>query len=211
MNQFLPLNALKRDELYSFLGGFLTASVWYVYLEKIGVITSQSFFSSPMFFILWLLGTAFQYLFSLVLTTIFSRILSKDLLAKDLDEELKARNIKEKTFFYSTAVEEYQIQNHILCIITIVLILNYFPVIKILATYLKLSMLITILALHLLFISTSLVFYRYSLKEIILLNLFIKFKSCEIMDYKTYITKRAEAFAEVKRNEYLQSPKSNPS
>ena len=50
----IPLNTLRRDELYTFVGGIVVGSAWYLYFQKINMIGDNKNLIDPAFVLTWL-------------------------------------------------------------------------------------------------------------------------------------------------------------
>ncbi|BCA80951.1 hypothetical protein [Desulfuromonas sp. AOP6] len=203
MNQIVPLGALKRDELYSFLGGLLIASIWYVLLENIGILTSKSFFTNPAFFMLWLLGTAVMWLLYVLLSNIILIVIQNRIKQLDHDTELAKMGLQKRlSFFHSTSIEEMHIQSHIIGIITTSMILIYYPAVSFVGDHFTFTQFIIIHISYTGFCLSGYFLFFVKTMEIVKVNTFIRNGYCDLIDYKKYIEERASHFASVKNREY---------
>ena len=75
MNPIIPISSLKRDEIYSFIGGLFIASSWQIYFANLSSdtsISSVNLITNPIFLIFWLFSTAVLFTIQLFITFVIA-------------------------------------------------------------------------------------------------------------------------------------------
>jgi hypothetical protein len=207
MDSFIPIGSFKRDEIYSFLGGFFIALSWYIYYTNLSCDISASsidLVTNPIFLILWLFSTAVLYTIQILMVYFASLAIGRSLKNKNQTEKKKILNIKDpvEDFIPAEFVNEIKIHVHIIGIIITSMLLSLFPLYQLSSMltlqniYRRIPLILVALALI-----GLLYFFAKFLKMFIVIHLLKAEGSLEIIDQNTYAQKRATYIADVKNEE----------
>ena len=202
MNSFIPISTLKRDEIYSFIGGLFIASSWYLYFTSLSVETTLSsidIVTKPIFFISWLISTALLFTIQLFVNLIVVQVIKCWLKSKNQMERKKILKLQDpvEDFISIEFVNDLKYGAHLVGIIIISTVLSFFPLYKISCSFIpqNISCLILIL-IFLALICLSFIFIRFW-KMFIALWLLKADGSLEIIDLNKYAQERASYIAKV--------------
>jgi len=198
----IPVSNFRRDEAYTFITGMAIATTWYLYLVKIKFISEIKSMIEPFSIMLWLLSTATLYILYLILTALIVLSINDNLKKKDNDKIIEEKKlIKYFSLYYSGPLEEIRTSTHILGLITISLFLLYLPLVDFFIT-LKVNFIL----IHLVYtIIVIFVYYQYykNMMDLLIVKRVITSGFCDTIDEKEYNKKRAELYAILKNNEYI--------
>jgi hypothetical protein len=136
MDPFIPIGSFKRDEIYSFIGGFFIASSWCIYFANLSCdisISSIDLVTNPIFLILWLLSTALLFTIQSFITFIIAKVIGSQLKGKTQIERKRILNLQDpvEDFIQAEFVNDIKISVHIVGIIITSVPLSLFPLYKI--------------------------------------------------------------------------------
>ncbi|MFH1369890.1 MAG: hypothetical protein ABII09_01180 [Planctomycetota bacterium] len=202
MNSFIPLSTLKRDEIYSFIGGFFIASSWYVYFLSLSNDTSVSsidLVAKPIFLISWLISTALLFTIQLFTTLIIAQAIKYWLKSKNQMERKKVLGLQDpvEDFVSVEFVNDVKYSVHLVGIITISMLLSLFPLYKLSSSFITQNtsrLILFLIVLALLWLSFILIKFW---KMFIVVHLLKADGSLEIIDPNTYAQERASYIAKV--------------
>lgn len=103
VNGILPLSALKRDEIYSFIAGLFVSVTWYLHFAENSVSLKTSgitFYSSCILLVLWLLSTVVVFVTQLYLSSVVGNNLRKYCEKKQDDELQKILGLDSSKLHY---------------------------------------------------------------------------------------------------------------
>jgi hypothetical protein len=209
MDSFIPIGSLKRDEIYSFIGGFFIASSWYMYFMSLSCdasISSIDLVKNPIFLISWLLSTTLLFTIQLLITFIIARAIKCWLKNKSQMERKKILNLQDpvEDFISSEFVNDIKIIVHLIGIIMISVILSLFPLYKLSRPFVAQNTSRLILFLIVLVLIWLLFVFIKLWKMFIVIYLLRADGSLEIIDQNTYAQERAEYIANVKNEQSKQ-------
>ena len=209
MDSFIPIGSLKRDEIYSFIGGFFIASSWCMYFVSLSCDTNISdidFVTKPFFLISWLFSTASLVTVQLLITFIIALVIKCWLKNKNQIQRKKILNLQDpvEDFIFAEFVNDLKISIHLVGIIMISVLLSLFPLYKLSNLFVTQN-------------SSRLILFLIVLALIWLLYIFIKFckmfivvyllkanGSLEIIDQNTYAQERAAYIANIENERSKQ-------
>ncbi len=202
MNSFIPIGSLKRDEIYSFIGGFFVAALWQIYFINLSSDTSISsinLIANPIFFVYWLSFTALLFTIQSFIIFIAICTIKYWLKNKSQIERKKILNLQDpvEDFIAIEFVNEIKLAAHLVGIILTSVPLSLFPLYKLLSSFAvqKIPCLIVVLIV-LAYIWLLFLFIKL-LKMFTVIHLLKVDGSLEIIDLNTFAQKRAEYIAEV--------------
>jgi len=209
MDSFMPIGSLKRDEIYSFIGGFFIASSWYMYFAMSSCDTSISnidLVTNPFFLISWLLSTVVLFTIQLFTTFIIAKVIGYQLKGKTQIERKKILSLQDpvEDFIPAEFVNEIKISVHLIGIIITSVPLSLFPLCKISGLFITQNISILILFLIALAYIWLLFIFVKLWKMFIVIYLLKADGSLEIMDQNTYAQERAAYIAKVKNEQSQQ-------
>jgi len=200
----IPVSNFGRDEAYTFIHGIAVAAAWYLYLVRIEFISTTKSMLEPFPIMLWLLSTAMLYIVYLILSNL--AILHIDrILKKQSDDDLvkEKKLIKYISLYFSGPLEESRTSGHVLGLMTASLFFLYPPSLYFFLATLKINFLLIHFAYSGLVIFVYYLFYRAT-KNLLIINRLIANGLCDTIDEKAYNKKRADLYAEIKNNDYLE-------
>ncbi len=203
MNSLLPIGALRRDEIYSFIGGFFIASSWYMYfmsLSSDASISGIDLVTNPIFLISWLLSTALLFTIQLLTTLIIAQAIKHWLKNKNQIERKKILSLQDpvEDFISVEFVNDIKISVHIIGIIITSTLLSSFPLYKLSSSFITQNISRLILSLMVLALICLLFIFIKLWKMFIVIYLLKANGSLEIIDQNTYDQERAAYIAKVK-------------
>lgn len=209
MDSFIPIGSFKRDEIYSFIGGFFIASSWYIYFASLSCdvsISDINIVTSPIFLILWLLSTVLLFTIQLFITFIIAKVIGYQLRGKTQIERKKILNLQDpiEDFIPAEFVNDIKISVHLIGIIITSLPLSLFPLYKISSMFITQNISYLILFLIALAYIWLLFIFVKLWKMFIVIYLLKADGSLEIMDQNTYAQERATYIAKVKNEQSKQ-------
>jgi hypothetical protein len=202
MNSFIPISTLKRDEIYSFIGGLFIASSWYLYFTSLSVETALSsidIVTKPIFFISWLISTALLFTIQLFVTFIVAQAIKCWLKSKNQMERKKILNLQDpvEDFISIEFVNDLKYGAHLVGIIIISLALSLFPLYKISSSLIPQNISCLILFLTFLVLLFLLFILIKFWKMFIVVCLLKADGSLEIINLNKYAQERASYIAKV--------------
>lgn len=202
MNSLIPIGTLKRDEIYSFIGGFFIASSWYLYFASLSsdiTISSIDLVTNPIFLISWLISTALLFTIQLFATFIIAHAIKYWLKSKNQMERKKMLGLKDpvEDFIFVEFVNEVKYGAHLVGIIIISIALSFFPLYKLSSSFIMQNTSLLILFLIILALIWLLFILIKFWKMFIVVYLLKADGSLEIIDQNTYAQERASYIAKV--------------
>jgi hypothetical protein len=175
---------------------------WHLYFQQIGWVgKNQGIFDASLIFA-WLLGTGVLYLLYMVLQLAMDRIVKRKIARQDDEEELRKLDVtKYKTFFWAGHLEEQRLLLHIFGLLTVALVLVYYPILAFISLKVNLSWLVAAVYLVLV-VAACLKFYQTD-HYLYQVNDFIANGYCDTLDQAEYIRDRARLYAAVQHRIYL--------
>ena len=82
----IPAKTFEREELYTFIGGIVVGSSWYLYFQKINIIGESRTLTDPVFLLIWL-SRGMMYLYAGVMLA-FRNPRAHGLINDDAEEAL---------------------------------------------------------------------------------------------------------------------------
>lgn len=216
----LPIHSLKRDEIYTFLGGLFIALVWGIYLMLSCSLFVRLKELSPIFYIifflfLWLLATLLIFIIYQYLAFFILFLSPKVFNFFPLSWVKWFMGIKEEPheFHFNEFYEETVLRFHISMVLIISLLLNYFPFSKVHVVF-ELNKYIEFFNLFLIFFIIIIPIFLFELVR--LLGLW-KLKGTEnivLLGQHAYLNQIGMKWGEFNYNIYLNRkyhfPKQNP-
>jgi hypothetical protein len=202
MNSFIPIGTLKRDEIYSFIGGFFIASSWYLYFTSLSMDTTISgidLVTKPIFLISWLMSTSLLFTIQLFLTFIIARAIKYSLKSKNQMERKKILSLQDpvEDFIPVEFVTDVKYAVHLVGIIIISIPLSFFPLYKLSRPFITQNTFLLILSLIVLALIWLLFIFINFWKMYIVVYLLKADGSLELIDQNTYAQERASYIAKV--------------
>ena len=202
MNSFIPIGTLKREEIYSFIGGLFIASSWYLYFTSLSVETTLSsidIVTKPIFFISWLISTALLFTIELFVIFIVVEAIKCWFKSKNQMERKKILNLQDpvENFISIEFVNDLKYRAHLVGIIIISTALSFFPLYKISSPLIPQNISCLILFLTILALIWLLFNFIKSLKMFIVVYLLKADGLLEIIDQNKYAQERASYIAKV--------------
>jgi hypothetical protein len=198
----LPVEKLNRDEIYTFIAGLFVGLAWHLYFQQIGWVgKNQGVFDASLIFA-WLLSTGVLYLLYMILQLAMDRIVKSKIARQDDEKELRKLDVtKYRTFFWAGPLEEQRLLLHIFGLLTVALVLVYYPIIAFISPKVSLSWLVAVVH-FVLVVAACLKFYQtdHYLHQV---NDFIAKGYCDTLDEAEYIRDRARLYADVQHRIYL--------
>lgn len=203
MDSFIPIGTLKRDEVYSFIGGLFIASSWYLYFARLSgntPISSVDFVTKPIFLISWLVSTALLFAIQLFAAFVVARAIKYWLKGKNQMERKKILGLQDpiEDFIFVEFVNDLKYSAHLVGIIIFSTVLSLFPLYKVSSSLIthntsrRFILFLIILAL----IGLSLILVKFW-KMFIVVYLLKADGSLEIIDQNKYAQERASYIAKV--------------
>ena len=132
MGDLLPTGSLKRDEIYSFLGGLFIACSWSLYFQKLGLLllSDGSSWSTEITFVLtWLFSTALLFIFQLVMTFVTTKLVLCCLQKKQPEELQKILGFKDpiRDFIFLDYFESLLSSAHIINVVFLSFLISAYP------------------------------------------------------------------------------------
>jgi hypothetical protein len=198
----IPLTSLRRDEIYTFIGGFLLAAIWYYYfLKSTGEQAPKiDMFTNITFIILWLSSTALLYIILSLTAFVCIKFISRFLATKTSDDLRIRIGVEDpvETFYYYDSLDEVKFSIHLISIVLCTSLLSVYPVYNLILShatvrglrFFALVAVILILVMAFLYYRLMLVFIIYNRLRALHLIDFI--------DTKKYNEERAIFFAQTK-------------
>jgi uncharacterized membrane protein len=207
MDSFIPFGSLKREEIYSFIGGFFIASSWYMYFTNLPCDTSTSsidLVTNPIFLISWLLSTALLYAIQLFINYIITLIITPSLKNKSPMERKKILGLKDpvEDFIFAEYVNDVKISVHLVEIIIISALISLFPLYELSSPFVEqntscLILFLVVLVGIALVLAWLLFIFIKLWKMFVVIHLLKAEGSLEIIDQNTYTQERAAYIAKV--------------
>jgi hypothetical protein len=158
MNSFIPIGTLKRDEIYSFIGGLFIASSWYLYFAGLSgdtTVSEVAFVTKPIFLVSWLLSTALLFAMQLSAAFVVIRAIKYWLKSKNEMERKKILGLQDpiEDFIFVEFVNDLKYSAHLVGIIIFSTLLSLFPLYKVSSSFTthnasrRFTLFLTILAL----------------------------------------------------------------
>jgi uncharacterized membrane protein len=209
LNSLLPIGALRRDEIYSFIGGFLIASSWYTYFASLSIDASVSgidLVTNPIFLISWLLSTALLFTIQLLITLIIAQAIKHWLKNKNQIERKKILSLQDpvEDFVSAEFVNDVKISAHLVGIIITSVPLSLFPLYKLSSSFVTQNISRLILSLIVIALIWLLFIFIKLWKMFIVIYLLKADGSLEIIDQNTYAQERAAYIAKLKNEQSKQ-------
>ncbi len=203
MNSLIPIGTLKRDEIYSFIGGLFIASSWYLYFASLSgdtTISEVAFVTKPIFLISWLVSTASLFAIQLFAVFVLVRAIKYWLESKNQMERKKILGLQNpiEDFIFVEFVNDLKYSAHLVGIIIFSTVLSLFPLYRVSSSLIKHNasrrfiLFLTILAL----IWLSFILVKFW-KMFIVVYLLKADGSLEIIDQNKYAEERALYIAKV--------------
>lgn len=198
----LPVEKLNRDEIYTFIAGLFVGLAWHLYFQQIGWVgKNEGVFDASLIFA-WLLGTGVLYLLYMILQLAMDTIVKRTITRQDDDEELRRLDVtKYKTFFWAGQLEEQTVLLHIFGLLTVALVVVYYPIVAFILPKLNFSWLVVAVYVVLV-VAACLKFYQTD-HYLYQVNNFINKGYCDTLDQTEYIRDRARLYADVPHGIYL--------
>ncbi|MBI4209581.1 MAG: hypothetical protein HY538_07755 [Deltaproteobacteria bacterium] len=191
----LPLNSLKRSEVYSFIGGLFVSISWVLYWHE-----DKDDFFEPIYLLAWLWGTIALFVVELILLFFVFRILLWLLRSIDEDNLYKIARIEKdpiQNYIWCDYVDSLLESAHLIIVVLLSLLFSSYPLYNIAQTYLVANSICPIIIVAL-FLSFILLWLDVLLLRQYSSILLLKSKSkLDFVDKKKYAEKRAEFYAEI--------------
>lgn len=209
MNSLIPIGALRRDEIYSFIGGFFIAGSWYIYFTSLPNNTNISgieLVTSATFLLSWLLSTAILFTIQLLLGFIIAVAIKYWLKGKTQIEKQKVLNLPDpvENFMAVEFVNDVKTNIHIIGIIITAVPLSLFPLYELSRPFITHNMTCLILVLIVMAYTCLLFFFIKFWKWFVVIHILKADGSVEIIDQNTYAQERAAYIAKVKNEQSKQ-------
>ncbi|MDD5458240.1 MAG: hypothetical protein PHF37_02465 [Phycisphaerae bacterium] len=213
MNSILPIGSLKRDEIYSFIGGFFIALLWHIYFITIfkgESLSSIDILANPFFLLFWLSSTAALFTIQLLLTFVTAIIIKCRLKGETQEKKLKILNLTDpvENFIFADFVNEVKTGMHLIGIIIIALPLSLFPLYKLASPVISQNICRSILLVIAIAYVCLLFFFVKFWKMFIAIYLLKMEGLVELIDQNTFIQERA-IFAANGANEHSKKKLQN--
>jgi hypothetical protein len=199
----IPVSNFGRDEAYTFICGIVIAITWYLYLVKINFIPTIKSMIDPFFIMLWLLSTAVLYIVYLIISISVIFCINRTLEKQGDDVIIEEQKVtKYFSLYFSGPLEEIRMGTHIQGLLTTSLLLLYQPLLDF---FIGLSA--NFILIHFVYSGITIflycLFYR-GMRNLLIIKRLISKGLCDTIDEKAYNKKRAELYAELKNNEYVE-------